>query len=61
MTPESIGQAFAELVHDVRYREGANRLRDAYDALPPLEVAVELIERLALTKRPVVIAERRHA
>jgi UDP:flavonoid glycosyltransferase YjiC (YdhE family) len=61
LTSESVGQAFAELARDGVYRERANWLRREYEALPPLEIAVELIERLASTKQPIVAAQRRLA
>jgi UDP:flavonoid glycosyltransferase YjiC (YdhE family) len=54
MTVESVANAFSELVTDPGYRERALRFRNELEALPPMHVAVRLLEQLASTRAPVV-------
>jgi UDP:flavonoid glycosyltransferase YjiC (YdhE family) len=46
-TPERVGEAIRELLGNVLYRRNAERLRREIAAMPPIEVAVGLLERLA--------------
>ena len=54
MTEDSVAEAFAELLADPGYRERAERFRASFDALPSVEHAVRLIEKLAVTRAPVL-------
>lgn len=53
-TPESIRAAASMVLSDPTYRSNAERLRDEITALPDLGNAVDLLERLAADKRPLV-------
>ena len=53
MTVESVASAFSELVANASYRERALRFRSDLEALPPMSVAVNLIEELAATGAPI--------
>jgi UDP:flavonoid glycosyltransferase YjiC (YdhE family) len=54
LTTDSIEQAFRELTTDPGYRRRAEEFRMSLNSLPPLEYAVELLERLAATRSPVM-------
>ena len=53
-TPEAIRDAVRMVLTDSAYRSNAARVRDATAALPGPEFAVELLERLARDKAPIV-------
>jgi MGT family glycosyltransferase len=53
-TPEAIREAVRAVLADPTYRANAVRVRDETAALPGPEVAVELLERLARDKAPIV-------
>ncbi len=53
-TPEAIREAVRQVLADPTYRQNAERLRDEMAALPGPEYAVELLERLAVEKRPLL-------
>ena len=53
-TPAAIGAAAREVLRDPRYRQNARRLRDEMEALPGPERGVELLERLAAERAPLV-------
>ncbi|MGI9148559.1 MAG: glycosyltransferase [Chloroflexota bacterium] len=52
-TPQAIRDAMNSVMQDREYREQAQRLRREGDALPGLESAVDLIERLAVEQQPL--------
>jgi MGT family glycosyltransferase len=54
-TPEVIRQAARTVLHDPRYRENAEQVRDEMRALPGPECAIELLEQLAIEKVPIVV------
>jgi UDP:flavonoid glycosyltransferase YjiC (YdhE family) len=54
MTEASVAQAFDQLLSDPGYRQRAEQFRASLEALPPLEHAVRLIERLGATRAPVI-------
>lgn len=56
-TSDAIREATRMLLHDSRYRQNAERLRDEMQALPGPEYAVALLERLARERRPLVTQE----
>jgi len=56
-TPDAIREATRTLLHDPRYRQNAERLRDEAQALPGLEYAVELLERLVRERQPLMDAK----
>ena len=53
-TPDAIRQAAREVLRDPRYRENAARLRREMEAQPGPERGVELLERLAAERAPLV-------
>jgi UDP:flavonoid glycosyltransferase YjiC (YdhE family) len=53
---EMIGSAIRAVLMEPRYREAAGRVAAAMAALPPFTDAVGLIERLAVERKPVLIA-----
>ncbi len=53
LTPESAREAMLGVLREPSYRRNAERLRDEMAALPGPEYAVELLERLAVEKRPL--------
>lgn len=55
-TPEAIRAAVRAVLADPSYRTNAERVRDAIGALPGLEHAVALLERLAAEKQPLLRA-----
>ncbi len=52
-TPEAIRDATRAVLTDPRYRERAEQLRGEMHALPGMEYAVRLLERLAEEKQPL--------
>jgi UDP:flavonoid glycosyltransferase YjiC (YdhE family) len=54
--PETVREAVSSVLSDPAYRSAAERMRDEIAALPGPEEAVQLLERLATEKRPVVSA-----
>jgi UDP:flavonoid glycosyltransferase YjiC (YdhE family) len=56
LTPEHIRDVVVDVLHTPSYRQAAARLRDEFNALPGPKFAVELIERLARDKTPIVAA-----
>ena len=55
-TPEAIQAAVRAVLADPSYRENATRLRDTIARLPGMDHAVELLERLAADRRPLIAA-----
>jgi len=53
-TPEAIRAATQAVLRDPSYRVNAQRVRDEIAAMPGLERAVELLERLARDKAPII-------
>ncbi len=53
-TPEDVRDAVSELLEDPTYRRAAERIRAEIDALPGIEHALDLLERLAAEKRPLL-------
>jgi UDP:flavonoid glycosyltransferase YjiC (YdhE family) len=56
LTPESARQAMLTVLGDPSYRQKAAQIRDEMAGLPGREDAVALLERLAVEKRPLVLA-----
>jgi MGT family glycosyltransferase len=54
LTPEHIREVVLDVLHTPSYRQNAKRLRDEFDALPGLDYAVMLLERLARDKAPII-------
>lgn len=55
-TPEAIRASVREVLGDPSYRRNAERVRDTMAALPGPEYAVQLLERLAAAKQPLLTA-----
>lgn len=55
-TPEAIRAAVVAVLADPTYRANAERLRDTMAALPGMDHAVALLERLACEKQPILSA-----
>ncbi len=53
-TPEAVHTAVANVLSDPGYRQAAQRFRTEFAALPGPDHAVQLLEQLAVGKRPVV-------
>lgn len=53
-TPESVRDAVMTVLSDPRYRQAAQRLQAEIAALPRPEHAVDLLERLAVEKLPIL-------
>jgi UDP:flavonoid glycosyltransferase YjiC (YdhE family) len=49
----SVAEAFDELIADVGYRERASQFQRSLDALPPMPFAVQLLQKLVVTRAPV--------
>jgi UDP:flavonoid glycosyltransferase YjiC (YdhE family) len=56
LAPECVRDVVLDVLHTPSYRQSAERLRDDFDRLPGPEYAVELLERLARDKMPIVAA-----
>jgi UDP:flavonoid glycosyltransferase YjiC (YdhE family) len=54
LTPEHIREVLLDVLHTPTYRLSAERLRNEFDALPGVDYAVELLERLARDKVPII-------
>jgi UDP:flavonoid glycosyltransferase YjiC (YdhE family) len=54
LTPEHVRETVLDVLHTPTYRQVAQRLRDEFRALPGPEAAVELLERLARDKKPIL-------
>jgi len=54
LSAERAAEAVRELLGQARYGQAAERVRDEIAALPGPEYAVELLERLAAEKRPLI-------
>ena len=55
-TPEAIRAATQVVLRDPSYRANAERIRDEISAMPGLELAVDLLERLARDKTPIPVS-----
>ncbi len=53
-TPEAIREAVRAVLGDASYRESAERVRAAFASLPGPEEAVNWLEQLAVTGRPMI-------
>jgi len=53
-TPEIFHDSVMEVLREPKYRENAIRLQREMQSLPGPEYAVELLERLALEKAPII-------
>jgi UDP:flavonoid glycosyltransferase YjiC (YdhE family) len=53
-TADAIETAARDVLEDPTYRRNARQVRDEMAALPPLEYAVELLERLASERAPII-------
>ena len=53
-TPEAIRAATRAVLRDPSYRVNAERIRDEITSMPGLEQAVELLERLARDRMPII-------
>jgi UDP:flavonoid glycosyltransferase YjiC (YdhE family) len=51
-TPAGVREAASSVLANATYRESAGRLADEIAALSSLDVAVDLLERLARERRP---------
>jgi MGT family glycosyltransferase len=56
LTPDHIREVVVDVLQTPSYRQCAERLRDEFNALPGPEFAVELLERLARDKSPIIAA-----
>jgi UDP:flavonoid glycosyltransferase YjiC (YdhE family) len=54
LTPESIRRSALAVLAAPSYRANAERIRDEIAALPGMERAVALLERLAMEQRPII-------
>lgn len=50
-TPSAIRSSVRQLIEDPRYRTSAEQMQEEMEAMPPIEVAVERLERLAVSNR----------
>src|SRR5688500_3252452 len=55
-TPEAIREAALDVLYNPSYRQNARRVKQEMDALPGWEHAVELLERLATERTPLVVS-----
>jgi MGT family glycosyltransferase len=58
LTPEQVREVVLDVLHTPSYRQSAERLRDELNSLPGPQFAVELLERLAREKAPVITSTR---
>ena len=56
LTPSSVRDIILEVLHTPSYRQSAERLREEFNSLPGPEFAVDLLERLARDKAPIIAA-----
>jgi UDP:flavonoid glycosyltransferase YjiC (YdhE family) len=54
LAPEHVRDVVLDVLHTPSYRRSAERLRDEFERLPGPELAVELLERLARDKTPIL-------
>ncbi len=54
LAPEQIRDVVLDVLHNPTYRQSAERLRDDFERLPGPEFTVELLERLARDKVPII-------
>lgn len=54
LTPEHIRDVVLEVLHTPSYRQATERLRDEFESLPGADYTVELLERLARDKIPII-------
>jgi hypothetical protein len=54
LTPEHVRDVALDVLHNPTYRRSAERLRDEFERLPGQEFTVELLERLARDKVPII-------
>ena len=54
LTPEHIREVVLDVLHTPSYRQSAERLRDEFERLPGPDLAVELLERLARGRMPIL-------
>jgi UDP:flavonoid glycosyltransferase YjiC (YdhE family) len=59
-TPQMVREAVVRVLEDPSYRHAAEQIRDEIAALPGLEHAFTLIERLAMEKRPLFTNASQH-
>jgi MGT family glycosyltransferase len=60
-TAEAIREAANDVLQDPRYRQRAEGLRDEMQALPGLEYAIALLERLATERAPLIARRQEFA
>jgi UDP:flavonoid glycosyltransferase YjiC (YdhE family) len=56
LTPEHVREVVLDVLYTPSYRENAGRLRTEFERLPNVDYAVELLERLASEKQPILAA-----
>jgi len=56
LAPQQVRETVLDVLRTPSYRECAERLRDEFNSLPGPQFAVELLERLARDKAPVVVS-----
>jgi UDP:flavonoid glycosyltransferase YjiC (YdhE family) len=56
LVPDRIREVVLDVLQTPSYRQAAGRLRDEFDALPGPDFAVELLERLAHDRVPIVVS-----
>lgn len=56
LTPEHVREVVLDVLRTPSYRQTAERLRRDFERLPSVDYAVELLERLAREKAPIVTA-----
>jgi UDP:flavonoid glycosyltransferase YjiC (YdhE family) len=54
LAPEHIREVILDVLQTPSYRRGAERVRDEIERLPGVELAVELLERLARDRAPII-------
>jgi len=58
LTPQHVREIVLDVLQTPSYRHNAEHLRDEFDALPGPGFAVELLERLARDKTPIITPRR---
>lgn len=56
LSPEHVREVVLDVLHTPGYRQAARRLQDDFERLPGVDSAVELLERLARDRAPIVAA-----
>jgi UDP:flavonoid glycosyltransferase YjiC (YdhE family) len=54
LTSEQVREVVLDVLHTPSYRQAAERLRREFERLPSVDYAVELLERLARDKAPII-------